>query len=148
MDKLEPATASLAISKPVIESPAAELPIQLRDALVRLCAMGLGLLGFLYLRFCYLTSRFQVTEKAHLGATATYNSKRYGGTTQALTTFIPDYTRVDLFGGYQLTHNVEVSFNVLNLTDDTYYDAIYRSVTPFTYIAPGRSALLKVDIDF
>ena len=64
MDKLEPATASLAISKPVIESPAAELPIQLRDALVRLCAMGLGLLGFLYLRFCYLTSRFQVTKQA------------------------------------------------------------------------------------
>jgi len=95
-----------------------------------------------------LTTRYQVTDKAHLGATATYNSKRYGGTTMSLATYIPDYTRVDLFGGYQLTDNIEVSFNVLNLTDETYYDAIYRSATPFTYIAPGRSALLKVDIDF
>jgi catecholate siderophore receptor len=41
-----------------------------------------------------------------------------------------------------------VSFNVLNLTDETYFDALYRSATPFTYIAPGRSALLTLDIDF
>ncbi|MCA9261866.1 MAG: TonB-dependent receptor, partial [Planctomycetales bacterium] len=76
-----------------------------------------------------LTSRYQVTEKGNLGATATYNSKRYGGTSVAQSTFIPDYWRVDLFGGYQVTDRVEVSFNVLNLTDELYYDALYRSST-------------------
>ena len=34
--------------------------------------------------------------------------------------------------------------NVLNLTDKVYYDAIYRSSTPFAYIAPGRSAMVTL----
>jgi len=37
---------------------------------------------------------------------------------------------------------------VLNLTDELYYDALYRSATPFSYIAPGRSALVTLNIDF
>ncbi|HEY9218480.1 MAG TPA: TonB-dependent siderophore receptor [Phenylobacterium sp.] len=95
-----------------------------------------------------LTSRYQLTDQAHLGATATYNSRRYGGTVTALTTSIPEFWRVDLFGGYQLTEKIEVTFNVLNLTDEVYYDALYRSATPFTYIAPGRSVLISIDYDF
>lgn len=95
-----------------------------------------------------LTNRFQASERLHLGATATYNSERYGGTVTALNTFIPEYWRVDLFGGFQLTDRIELTFNVLNLTDEVYYDALYRSATPFTYIAPGRSVLVTVDYDF
>jgi catecholate siderophore receptor len=60
---------------------------------------------------------------------------------------VPGYWRVDLFGGYQVTDRVEVSINVLNATDEVYYDALYRSATPFSYIAPGRSALITLDID-
>jgi catecholate siderophore receptor len=37
---------------------------------------------------------------------------------------------------------------VLNLTDKRYYDAIYRSGTPFSYVAPGRSAFLTVTAGF
>ena len=66
----------------------------------------------------------------------------------ATSTEIPSYWRLDLFGGYQLTDNVEVSFNVLNVTDEVYYDALYRSATPFTYIAPGRSVQFRIDYDF
>jgi catecholate siderophore receptor len=35
-----------------------------------------------------------------------------------------------------------------NLTDATYYDAFYRSGTPFVYIAPGRSASISVKMKF
>ncbi|MEO6340379.1 MAG: TonB-dependent siderophore receptor, partial [Caulobacteraceae bacterium] len=78
-----------------------------------------------------LSSRYQLTSKAHVGATATYNGKRYGGTVAALATSIPEFWRVDLFGGYQFNDRIEVSFNVLNLTNELYYDALYRSATPF-----------------
>jgi catecholate siderophore receptor len=95
-----------------------------------------------------LTSRYQLTDRFHFGGTAGYNSEKFGGTVAAGSTFVPDYWRVDFFGGYQLTDNMEVSFNVLNATDELYYDALYRSGTPFSYVAPGRSALVTLDIDF
>lgn len=95
-----------------------------------------------------LTSRHQITDRFHLGGTAVYASEKFGGTVNALSTRVPGYTRYDLFGGFELSDNVEISFNVLNLTDELYYDALYRSATPFTYLAPGRSALVTIDIDF
>jgi len=95
-----------------------------------------------------LTSRYQLTDRFHFGGTAGYNSEKFGGTVAAGSTFVPDYWRVDFFGGYQLTDTMEVSFNVLNATDELYYDALYRSGTPFSYVAPGRSALVTLDIDF
>jgi catecholate siderophore receptor len=94
-----------------------------------------------------LTSRYKLNDRAHLGATAIYASEKFGGTSAALDTRVPGYWRVDLFGGYQVTDRVEVSINVLNATDEVYYDALYRSATPFSYIAPGRSALITLDID-
>ncbi len=95
-----------------------------------------------------LTSRYQFTDRLHLGGTAGYNSEKYGGTVAAGSTFVPDYWRFDVFGGYQLTDNMEVTFNILNATDELYYDALYRSGTPFSYVAPGRSAFVTLDIDF
>jgi catecholate siderophore receptor len=32
--------------------------------------------------------------------------------------------------------------------DETYYDALYRSGTPFVYVAPGRSASISVSMKF
>ena len=95
-----------------------------------------------------LTSRYQITDRLHFGGTAGYNSEKFGGTITAGSTFVPDYWRFDFFGGYKLADNMEISFNVLNATDELYYDAIYRSGTPFSYVAPGRSALVTLDIDF
>ncbi|HYG25435.1 MAG TPA: TonB-dependent siderophore receptor [Caulobacteraceae bacterium] len=95
-----------------------------------------------------LTSRHQLTERLHLGGTATYASEKFGGAIEALNTRVPDYWRLDFFGGFEVRDGVEISFNVLNATDEVYYDAIYRSATPFTYIAPGRSASIMLDIDF
>lgn len=95
-----------------------------------------------------MTSRYQITDKLYLGGTGGYNSEKFGGTVAAGDTFVPDYWRFDLFGGYQITDTMELSFNILNATDELYYDAIYRSGTPFSYVAPGRSALVTLDIDF
>jgi catecholate siderophore receptor len=94
------------------------------------------------------TSRHQLTDRLHLGGTATYGSEKFGGTIEALNTGVPDFWRVDFFGGFEVREGVELTFNVLNAADEVYYDAIYRSATPFTYIAPGRSASVTLDIDF
>jgi catecholate siderophore receptor len=37
---------------------------------------------------------------------------------------------------------------VINLTDKTYYDAIYASGAPFSYIAPGRTILGSIAVMF
>lgn len=95
-----------------------------------------------------LSGRYQLTDDVHFGATATYNSERFGGGVAAINTRLPEFWRFDLFGGARLTERLSVNFNVLNLTDEVYYDALYRSGTPFTYIAPGRSALITLDYDF
>ena len=95
-----------------------------------------------------LTTKYQLTNRIMLGGTATSNSRRYGGTTTALATSIPGFSRYDLFGTVRITQRLLIDFNVLNLTNKVYYDALYRSATPFTYIAPGRSLLVKIDYHF
>ncbi|HVY84383.1 MAG TPA: TonB-dependent siderophore receptor [Caulobacterales bacterium] len=95
-----------------------------------------------------LTSRYEFTDRFSFGATAVYNSQKFGGTTVAGTTRVPGYWRYDLFGEFEVRDGVELKFNVLNLTDEVYYDALYRSATPFVYIAPGRSASITLDVDF
>ena len=56
-----------------------------------------------------------------------------------------------LIGGHAIarfkpTEWLEARVNVNNLTDKRYYDAIYRSGSPFAYIAPGRSAFLTLAV--
>ncbi len=92
-------------------------------------------------------SRYEITDRIHIGGQASYQGPRAGGSTVDIGTEIPGYWRFDFFGGWQVTDRVGISFNVLNATDKVYYDALYRSGTPFVYIAPGRSALFTVDID-
>ncbi|MEE2691251.1 MAG: TonB-dependent siderophore receptor [Pseudomonadota bacterium] len=92
-------------------------------------------------------TRYQITPTLHIGGQANYQGERFGGTTVAGDRSIPGYWRFDAFAGWRVTDRVEVSVNVLNATDKVYYDALYRSGTPFAYIAPGRSALFSIDID-
>jgi len=49
-------------------------------------------------------------------------------------------------GRYPVSDHVELRANLTNLTDKRYYDAIYRSGTPFSYVAPGRQATVSVTI--
>lgn len=95
-----------------------------------------------------ITSKYRVLDRLTLGGTATYNSRRYGGTVTALSTSIPSFTRYDLFATLKITRQFSIDANFLNVTDKTYYDALYRSATPFVYMAPGRSMLVKLDYHF
>jgi catecholate siderophore receptor len=54
----------------------------------------------------------------------------------------------DATARYAPTDRLEFRLNVLNLTDKRYYDAIYRSGSPFSYVAPGRSATLTASYTF
>ncbi|MEZ5896490.1 MAG: TonB-dependent siderophore receptor [Parvularculaceae bacterium] len=92
-------------------------------------------------------SRYQITDRIHFGGQANYQGPRAGGGNVDIGTRIDGYWRFDFFGGWQMTDRVSLSFNVLNAANKVYYDAVYRSSTPFVYIAPGRSALFTLDID-
>lgn len=95
-----------------------------------------------------LLTSYALTDKLTLGAQSYYRSRIYGGSTGAGTASVPGYWKFDAVARYQLTSNIELRGNVLNVFDKRYYDAIYRSGTPFSYVAPGRSATLSVEVTF
>nr|MBP6481856.1 TonB-dependent receptor [Pseudomonadales bacterium] len=95
-----------------------------------------------------LQARYQWTDAFAIGGTASYASEINGGTVFATSTEIPDWWRGDLFAEYRFTAGLSARINVLNVTDETYFDTLYRSATPFVYIAPGRSALLTFEYEF
>jgi catecholate siderophore receptor len=91
---------------------------------------------------------FEPISGFQIGGQAYAQSRIYGGTIGAGDASVPGYVRFDAVARYRITEQVEVRLNVLNLTDKRYYDAIYRSGTPFSYVAPGRSAFLTVTAGF
>lgn len=93
-----------------------------------------------------LLANYAVTEKLMLGAQAQYRSKVFGGTLDANGNSLPGYWKFDLVGRYRLSDRLELRANVTNLTDERYYDAIYRSGSPFSYVAPGRQATVSLTV--
>ena len=49
---------------------------------------------------------------------------------------------------YRASDKVSLRLNVLNATDRTYYDTLYRSSVPFVYVAPGRQVQLTMSMSF
>ena len=95
--------------------------------------------------FAMLTT-YRLFDGFTIGGQAFYNSARYGGSSIAGTATLPGYWRFDATAKATITSRIELQVNVLNLTNKTYYDAIYRSAAPFAYIAPGRSALATLRV--
>lgn len=95
-----------------------------------------------------LLTTFEPFDGFTIGGQVFYRSRIYGGTLGAGTPSVPGYVRFDAVARYRVTDQIEVRLNVLNLTDERYYDAIYRSGSPFSYIAPGRSAFLTLTAGF
>lgn len=93
-----------------------------------------------------LLTTYKFTDWLTLGGQANYNSRRFGGNLTGGTANLPPYWRFDATARATISDRFELQLNVLNLTNKTYYDAIYRSGTPFAYVAPGRSALLTARI--
>ncbi|MCB2048908.1 MAG: TonB-dependent siderophore receptor [Novosphingobium sp.] len=91
-----------------------------------------------------LLSSYALTDQFTVGAQAFYRSRIYGGTAEANDNSVPGYWKFDAVVRYRPSESIEIRANVLNLFDKRYYDAIYRSGSPFSYVAPGRSATLSV----
>ncbi len=89
-----------------------------------------------------------VTGNFEIGGQVHYQSAVYGGTLASGTAHFPGYTRFDLVARWKPIDRVEARINVNNVTDKTYYDAIYRSGSPFAYVAPGRSAVLTLSVKY
>ena len=94
--------------------------------------------------------RYQASDKWAFGGTATYTGEIFGGTPNGPVTnnSIDSNTRYDLMAEYKYSHDLKFRLNVLNATDEEYYDALYRSGSPFTYVGEGRSASLTMVVDF
>lgn len=93
-----------------------------------------------------LWSTYKIFEDWTVGGGAYYQSQRYGSDNNAFR--IPAYWRFDAMVGYEYSKNLNLKLNVANLTNATYYDAIYRSATSYALVAPGRSALLTAQVKF
>ncbi len=96
-----------------------------------------------------LLAKYRVTDKLSVGGQATWRGKIQGGTFAASNgNELPSYWRLDAMADYEIRENASLSFRVDNLTDELYYDAFYRSATPYVYVAPGRSVSLSLKMKF
>lgn len=92
-----------------------------------------------------LLSKYKLTDQLTIGGQAIYNSELKGGTLVANTGFatVP-WWRFDALSEYKVDKNLTVQLNVVNLTNELYYDAVYQSTNPFVYVAPGRAGYLTL----
>jgi len=100
-----------------------------------------------------------------LGGGAFYSGRQFGGyadnrtatqnaagvvtvnpATKTLSRTIPGYWRFDARIAYKLNEHVDLSVNVNNITNETYFTQVYSS--HYASIAPGRSAFGTIGIKF
>ena len=106
--------------------------------------VGVQLANIAHESFNMLT-KYKITDPWEIGGQATYASKIYGGTLGATTgTVLPEHWRFDAFTEYRFNRNIKAKLSVNNIFDTVYYDAFYRSASPFVFIAPGRSVWLTL----
>lgn len=95
----------------------------------------------------YAQLRYQLFDRFAIGGTITYTGEIHGGTPNepANNNTLDSVVRYDLMAEYAITEALSARFNVLNATDETYYTALYRSGSPFTYIGEARSGTLTFE---
>ena len=105
------------------------------------------------------------TSRLSVGGGAFYTSRVFGGyqdnrsatqnaagvvtvnpATKVLSRTIPGYWRFDARLSYKVTDNIDLSVNVNNVTDETYFTQAYTS--HYATIAPGRSAFATIGFKF
>jgi catecholate siderophore receptor len=97
-----------------------------------------------------LLTKYKLTDKLTVGGQAIYANEVLGGTVApnpAGFHTVP-YWRFDALAEYQFTKNISAQLNVVNLTDETYYDTIYQNANPFVFVAPGRATYLTVSVKY
>ncbi|MGO3928637.1 TonB-dependent receptor [Rhodopseudomonas pseudopalustris] len=92
-----------------------------------------------------LLTKYKFDDHWEVGGQATYASKIYGGTFGAINgNVLPEHWRFDSFVEFKVDRHLTAKLSVNNILNTTYYDAFYRSASPFVFIAPGRSVLLTL----
>jgi catecholate siderophore receptor len=93
-----------------------------------------------------LLSKYQVTDALSVGGQATYSGEVFNGFFAAADQgyHIPAHWRFDLLSEYKFDKNFAVQLNVLNVTNELYYDALYQSAGSFAFVAPGRAGYLTL----
>jgi catecholate siderophore receptor len=110
--------------------------------------IGAQLANIAHQSFNVLT-KYKFTDPWEVGVQATYVSQIYGGTFGAVNgNVLPAHWRFDAFTEYKINKTLTAKLSVNNIFDTVYYDAFYRSNTPFVFIAPGRSAYLTLRAKF
>jgi len=110
--------------------------------------IGLPLANIAHESFNMLT-KYKLDRTWEIGGQATYMSKIFGGTLAANAgTMLPDHWRFDGFVEANINKNVTMKVSVNNIFNKLYYDAFYRSLSPFTMVAPGRAAYLTLTAKF
>lgn len=106
--------------------------------------VGAQLANIAHQSFNVLT-KYKITDPWEIGGQATFASKIYGGTFGAINgNVLPSHWRFDAFTEYKIDKHMKAKLSVNNIFDTVYYDAFYRSNTPFVFIAPGRSVWLTL----
>ena len=96
-----------------------------------------------------IQAKYQATPKVAVGGTVVHTGKIKGGTFAATTGLeLPSSNRLDLMGEYKINNKLSTQLNIKNATDETIYEAFYRSTAPFTYVAPGRTTNISLTYDF
>lgn len=112
-----------------------------------------------------LWTNYKVTPALSVGGGAFYSSRVYGGyadnrsatqnaagvvtinqATKTLARAVPSYWRFDARIGYTVSENIDLSVNVQNLTNKTYFNQVYTS--HYASIAPGRSAFATLSFKY
>ncbi|MGB3622723.1 TonB-dependent receptor plug domain-containing protein [Ketobacter sp. MCCC 1A13808] len=99
----------------------------------------------------YFQLRYQFTDQFAFGGVVTYSSEMYAGQPDSAPGYneaigdysytVPSYTVLDLFATYDITDSLNARLNLMNVTDEDYYLAAYRSGA-FTYIGDAPRAML------
>jgi|SoiMethySBSTD1v2_1073268.scaffolds.fasta_scaffold04121_3 catecholate siderophore receptor len=94
-----------------------------------------------------LLTKYKVTDALAVGGQAIYSSEVYAGHLAAANNgyhTVP-YWRFDVLAEYKFTQNFSATANVLNIFNETYYDALYQSDGANAFVAPGRVGYLTLN---
>ena len=96
-----------------------------------------------------LQLKYQASFKLALGGSLIHTGEIKGGNLAATTGNTLDASnRLDLMAEYKVNKKLSFQANVKNLTDENIYTALYRSGSPFTYVAPGRTFNVGLNYKF
>lgn len=97
----------------------------------------------------FIQAKYAVTPRFSMGATLTHTGEIKGGTFAATTgNTLEASNRLDLMADFKVNKNLSLQANLNNATDETIYEAFYRSGSPFVYVAPGRTGSVSFTYDF